>query len=107
LSHVVELSNFRNSLQGYLNDTKSILELYKASKVSVSENEFLLDSMGYWSGSLLMEKLLSDGGETRPIFGEVLAWKFKFRNRINPRLCWGSVHMFPSVFFIISGGVYS
>ncbi|XP_051218982.1 ent-kaur-16-ene synthase, chloroplastic-like isoform X2 [Lolium perenne] len=79
LSHVVELSNFRNSLQGYLNDTKSILELYKASKVSVSENEFLLDSMGYWSGSLLMEKLLSDGGETRPIFGEVeYTLKFPF-----------------------------
>ncbi|KAM0916835.1 hypothetical protein ACQ4PT_009873 [Festuca glaucescens] len=79
LSHVVEVSNFRNSLQGYLNDTKSILELYKASKVSVSENEFLLDNIGYWSGSLLTKKLLSDGGKTRPIFGEVeYTLKFPF-----------------------------
>ncbi|KAM0863697.1 hypothetical protein ACQ4PT_044421 [Festuca glaucescens] len=79
LSHVVEISNFRNSLQGYLNDTKSILELYKASKVSVSENEFLLDDIAYWSGSLLTEKFLSDGGKTRPIFREVeYTLKFPF-----------------------------
>uniref|UniRef100_A0A0D9VHD1 Uncharacterized protein n=1 Tax=Leersia perrieri TaxID=77586 RepID=A0A0D9VHD1_9ORYZ len=33
LSHVAEASSFRDSLQGYLNDTKSILELYKASQI--------------------------------------------------------------------------
>uniref|UniRef100_A0A453CRG3 Ent-kaur-16-ene synthase, chloroplastic n=1 Tax=Aegilops tauschii subsp. strangulata TaxID=200361 RepID=A0A453CRG3_AEGTS len=59
LYHVDE-STFHNSIHGYLNDTKSILELYKASKVSVSENEFILDNIGYWSGRLLTEKLFSD-----------------------------------------------
>uniref|UniRef100_M8BJR4 Ent-kaur-16-ene synthase, chloroplastic n=1 Tax=Aegilops tauschii TaxID=37682 RepID=M8BJR4_AEGTA len=33
LSHVYEASTFHNSLQGYLSDTESIMELYKASKV--------------------------------------------------------------------------
>ncbi|XP_044967652.1 ent-kaur-16-ene synthase, chloroplastic isoform X2 [Hordeum vulgare subsp. vulgare] len=59
LYHIDE-STFHHSLHGYLNDTKSILELYKASKVSVSENEFILDNIGYWSGKLLTEKLFSD-----------------------------------------------
>ncbi|VAH51017.1 unnamed protein product [Triticum turgidum subsp. durum] len=75
----VDASTFHNSLQGYLNDTKSILELYKASKVSVSENEFSLDNIGYWSGRLLTEKLLSDRAQTTEIFQEVeYALKFPF-----------------------------
>uniref|UniRef100_I1PPT7 Terpene synthase N-terminal domain-containing protein n=1 Tax=Oryza glaberrima TaxID=4538 RepID=I1PPT7_ORYGL len=39
LSHFSEPSSFHNSLQGYLNDTKSLLELHKASKVSIAEKE--------------------------------------------------------------------
>jgi len=79
LSHVVEVSCFENSLPGYLNDIKSILELYKASKVSVSENEFILDNIGSWTGNLLSEKLFSNGAKTRPIFGEVeYTLKFPF-----------------------------
>nr|BAL41689.1 ent-kaurene synthase like 2 [Triticum aestivum] len=75
----VDASTFHNSLQGYLNDTKSILELYKASKVSVSENEFSLDNIGYWSGRLLTEKLLSERVQTTAIFQEVeYALKFPF-----------------------------
>ena len=73
MSHVYEASTFHNSLQGYLSDTESIMELYKASKVSVSENDLVLDNTSHWSGSLLTEKMLSDGVQTRPIFGEVLA----------------------------------
>uniref|UniRef100_A0A453CRL6 Terpene synthase metal-binding domain-containing protein n=1 Tax=Aegilops tauschii subsp. strangulata TaxID=200361 RepID=A0A453CRL6_AEGTS len=79
LSHVYEASTFHNSLQGYLSDTESIMELYKASKVSVSENDLVLDNTSHWSGSLLTEKMLSDGVQTRPIFGEVeYALKFPF-----------------------------
>uniref|UniRef100_R7W8W2 Ent-kaur-16-ene synthase, chloroplastic n=1 Tax=Aegilops tauschii TaxID=37682 RepID=R7W8W2_AEGTA len=63
LSHLAEASNFHNSLQGYLSDTKSVLELYKASKVCVSEHELILDNIGNWSGSLLSEKLCSEGVE--------------------------------------------
>ena len=47
LSHVAEHSSFHNSLLGYLSDTKSTLELFKASKVSISENESIPDSIGY------------------------------------------------------------
>nr|CAE05202.3 OSJNBa0070C17.9 [Oryza sativa Japonica Group] len=39
LSHFSEPSSFHNSLQGYLNDTRSLLELHKASKVSIAEKE--------------------------------------------------------------------
>jgi ent-kaurene synthase len=75
---VDEASNFHKSLQGYLNDTKSILELYKASRVALSENEFNLDNIGHWSGKLLREKLLYDTVQSSPIFREVLAFlKFK------------------------------
>ncbi|PNT61834.1 hypothetical protein BRADI_5g21480v3 [Brachypodium distachyon] len=80
LCHVDEASSFHDSLQGYLDDTKSILELYKASKVTVSENEFILDNIGNWSGSLLTEKLSSDRvPKSSPILGEVEhALKFPF-----------------------------
>jgi len=79
LSHLAEASSFHNSLQGYLNDTKSVLELYKASKVSVSEHELILDDIGYWSANLLSEKLCSEGVQGLPIFGEMeYALKFPF-----------------------------
>ncbi|XBJ05170.1 hypothetical protein VPH35_024003 [Triticum aestivum] len=71
LSHVAEASTFNNSLQGYLDDTKSLLELYKASRVSVSKKELILDNIGYWSGSLLLEKLCSDRVHREPMFEEV------------------------------------
>jgi ent-kaurene synthase len=60
LSHVAKASVFRSSLQGYLNDTKSLLELYKASTVSVSKNEVILDNIGYWSSNFLREKTCSN-----------------------------------------------
>ncbi|KAF0894041.1 hypothetical protein E2562_033920 [Oryza meyeriana var. granulata] len=79
LSHVAEASSFRESLQGYLNDKKSILELYKASKVSISENELILDSIGSWSGSLLKERVCSNGVQKTPTFEEMdYALKFPF-----------------------------
>ncbi|KQJ84532.1 hypothetical protein BRADI_5g21440v3 [Brachypodium distachyon] len=79
LSHVAEESTFHNSLQGYLNDTKSILELYKASHVSLLENEIILAKIGSWSGSLLTQKLFSDGGQRISIHGEIeYALKFPF-----------------------------
>ena len=79
LRHVDEASTFHNSLQGYLNDTKSILELYKASTVSVEENEFILDNIRHWSSNLLREKLIHDGVQSRPVFAEVeYALKFPF-----------------------------
>ncbi|XP_062196251.1 9-beta-pimara-7,15-diene synthase, chloroplastic-like isoform X2 [Phragmites australis] len=85
LSHVAEASTFHNSLEGYLDDTKSLLELYKASKVSLSENEPILEKIGCWSGSLLNEKLCSDAMQRIPIFGEVeYALKFPFYATVEP-----------------------
>jgi len=71
LSHVAKASTFHDTLQGYLNDTKSLLELYKASKVRLSENELTIENICYWSGCLLTEKLNSDEMQNLPIFGEV------------------------------------
>ncbi|XP_062226694.1 ent-kaur-16-ene synthase, chloroplastic-like isoform X1 [Phragmites australis] len=71
LSHVAEASGFHNSLEGYLNDTRSLLELHKASKVSISEDEFILDSIGSWSGCLLKEQLRSGALQRTPLFREV------------------------------------
>jgi len=68
LCHVAEASTFCDSLQGYLNDTKSLLELYKASKVSLSGNDLILDSIGSWSGNLLKDKLCSTRVQKTPIF---------------------------------------
>ncbi|KAK3143740.1 hypothetical protein QOZ80_4AG0304350 [Eleusine coracana subsp. coracana] len=79
LSHVAEPSTFHNSLQGYLNDTKSVLELYRASKVSLSGNEVILDNIAYWSGNLLKDKLCFNGVQCTPTFGEIeYALKFPF-----------------------------
>ena len=58
--HVAEVSNFHNSIEGYLNDKASLLELYKASKLGISENESILDNIGKWSGSLLMNLPLDE-----------------------------------------------
>ncbi|KAL5214151.1 hypothetical protein ABZP36_003303 [Zizania latifolia] len=79
LSHVAEASGFRESLQGYLNDKKSTLELYKASEVSISENELILHNIGSWSGNLLKESVCSNGVQKAPIFEEIeYAVKFPF-----------------------------
>ncbi|VAH51053.1 unnamed protein product [Triticum turgidum subsp. durum] len=52
LSHLTEASV-------HLNDTRSLLELYKVSQVSTSKDELILDSIGSWSGRLLKEQLRS------------------------------------------------
>ncbi|RLM65650.1 acyclic sesquiterpene synthase-like isoform X2 [Panicum miliaceum] len=71
LYHVAEASGFHPSLEGSLNDTRSLLELHKASKVSISEDESILDSIGSWSGCLLKEQLRSGGLQGTPLFREV------------------------------------
>ncbi|KAL5216888.1 hypothetical protein ABZP36_008289 [Zizania latifolia] len=71
LYHIAEASDFHNSLQGYLNDTRSLLELYKASEVSVAENEFILDRIGSWSRCLLKQQMSSSALQRTPLSGEV------------------------------------
>jgi hypothetical protein len=60
------------------------LELYKASNASISKTETILDNIGAWSGSLLMEQLRSYGVQKVPIFEEVLARKKKIQNIVDP-----------------------
>ncbi|XP_020188280.1 9-beta-pimara-7,15-diene synthase, chloroplastic [Aegilops tauschii subsp. strangulata] len=79
LSHVSQASTFHDSLEGYLNQTKSLLELYKASKLCLSENELILENISNWSGRLLTEKLCCSGTKRTPILGEVeYTLKFPF-----------------------------
>ncbi|KAF7005790.1 hypothetical protein CFC21_020890 [Triticum aestivum] len=79
LSHVSQAFTFHNSLEGYLNQTKSLLELYKASELCLSENELVLENISNWSGRLLTEKLCCNGSERMPILGEVeYTLKFPF-----------------------------
>ncbi|RCV35351.1 hypothetical protein SETIT_7G233500v2 [Setaria italica] len=71
LYDVAQASWFHPSLEGYLSDTRSLLELHKASKVSISEDESILDTIGSWSGWLLKEQLRSGALQSTPLFREV------------------------------------
>ncbi|CAM0902728.1 unnamed protein product [Alopecurus aequalis] len=64
LSHIAEASSD-------LNGTRSLLELYKASQVSISEDELMLDMIGSWSGRLLKEELISGAAQKTPLLREV------------------------------------
>ncbi|CAD5185995.1 unnamed protein product [Musa acuminata subsp. malaccensis] len=51
---------FYNSLQGYLKDVSTVLELYKASQIKISPNEQVLDKLGSWSRDFLEQALISN-----------------------------------------------
>nr|BCU04851.1 diterpene synthase [Leersia perrieri] len=59
LAHFSEGSRFSNSVQSSLNDTKALLELYKASKVRILEDECTLDKIGSWTAEQLRQQLCS------------------------------------------------
>jgi hypothetical protein len=72
LYHVVETSGIHDPLRGHLNDTRTLLELHKASTVSISEDESILDSIGLRSSTLLREQMESSGAlQNPPLFREV------------------------------------
>lgn len=61
LAHFSEESRFPDSVvQGSLNDTKAILELYKASKVRIFDDEWTLDKIDSWTTELLRQQLCSN-----------------------------------------------
>ncbi|XP_044967660.1 acyclic sesquiterpene synthase-like isoform X1 [Hordeum vulgare subsp. vulgare] len=64
LSHLTEASVD-------LNDTRSLLELYKVSQLSTSKDELILDIIGFWSGRLLKEQLSSSKAQRTPLLREV------------------------------------
>ncbi|URE42554.1 Ent-kaurene synthase [Musa troglodytarum] len=55
-----EVNYFYNSLQGYLKDVSTVLELYKASQIKISPNELVLDKLGSWSRDFLKQALISN-----------------------------------------------
>ena len=54
-----EESSFYDLVQGHLNDSEALLELYKASQVQIFEEEPILENIGFWSAKLLDEQLCS------------------------------------------------
>jgi hypothetical protein len=59
LTQFSEESSFYDSVQGHLNDSEALLELYKASQVQIFEEEPILENIGFWSAKLLDEQLCS------------------------------------------------
>lgn len=76
LSHVDEASSD-------LNDLRSLLELYKASQVSISKDELILNSIGSWSGRILKEQLSSSAAERTTVSREVHIYSTYFVNVID------------------------
>jgi len=60
LTQFSEESSFYDSVQGHLNDSEALLELYKASQVQIFAEEPVLENIGSWSAKLLNEQLCSN-----------------------------------------------
>ncbi|TKW28451.2 hypothetical protein SEVIR_3G324300v4 [Setaria viridis] len=60
LAQFSEESSFHESVQGHLNDTEALLELYKASQVQIMEDEAILENIGSWSAELLKQQQCSN-----------------------------------------------
>ena len=65
-----------------MNDTRTLLELHKASTVGISQDESILDTIGSWSGTLLREQLGSGGALRRTLFREVCFSDLLFLSRL-------------------------
>ncbi|KAL5212896.1 hypothetical protein ABZP36_023743 [Zizania latifolia] len=59
LSHFSEESRVHDSVHGNQNDTKALLELYKAFNVRILEDDTTLDKVGSWTAELLRQQLRS------------------------------------------------
>ncbi|BAF29818.1 ent-sandaracopimara-8(14),15-diene synthase, chloroplastic [Oryza sativa Japonica Group] len=60
MAHFSEQSSFDDSIHGYLNDTKTLLELFKTSQIRFSCEDLVLENIGTWSAKLLKQQLLSN-----------------------------------------------
>uniref|UniRef100_A0A0D9VHC7 Uncharacterized protein n=1 Tax=Leersia perrieri TaxID=77586 RepID=A0A0D9VHC7_9ORYZ len=59
MAQFTEQSSFDDSIHGYLNDTKTLMELYKTSQVRFSKDDLVLQNIGSWSAELLKQQLSS------------------------------------------------
>ncbi|RLN07479.1 hypothetical protein C2845_PM11G08430 [Panicum miliaceum] len=76
-SQFSEESRFRDSVQGQLNDTKTLLELYKASQIRISEDEWNLENVSSWTGELLRQQL-STKIVSKPIMPQEVQYALQF-----------------------------
>ncbi|XP_052137658.1 ent-sandaracopimara-8(14),15-diene synthase, chloroplastic-like [Oryza glaberrima] len=60
MAHFCEQSSFDDSIHGYLDDTKTLLELYKTSQIRFSREDLILENIGNWSAKQLKQQLLSN-----------------------------------------------
>ncbi|XP_050234951.1 ent-kaur-16-ene synthase, chloroplastic-like isoform X2 [Mercurialis annua] len=90
LAHVSEEEYFFNSVSPQFKSTKTIMELYKASKLSIYENEFVLEKLEVWTYSFLKQQLLTDvikDSKLREEVGHVLKYRYDSLNFLEIR--WG------------------
>ncbi|RLM80404.1 hypothetical protein C2845_PM12G17740 [Panicum miliaceum] len=76
-SQFSEESRFRDSVQGQLNDTKTLLELYKVSQIRISEDEWNLENVSSWTGELLKQQL-STKRVSKPIMPQEVQYALQF-----------------------------
>ncbi|OEL28312.1 Stemod-13(17)-ene synthase, partial [Dichanthelium oligosanthes] len=76
-SQFSEESRFQDSVQGQLNDTKTLLELYKASQIRISEDEWNLENVSSWTGELLKQQLSTKRVST-PIIPQEVEYALQF-----------------------------
>ncbi|XP_028757072.1 ent-kaur-16-ene synthase, chloroplastic-like [Neltuma alba] len=55
---------FRNTLQGYLKDVESVLELHKASQIVLDANDSVLEELNIWTRHFLKEYLSASSNNT-------------------------------------------
>ncbi|XP_028799726.1 ent-kaur-16-ene synthase, chloroplastic [Neltuma alba] len=55
---------FLNTLQGYLKDVESVLELHKASQIVSHSNDSVLEELNSWTGHFLIEYLSTSSGNS-------------------------------------------
>lgn len=70
--HIDGLSNYEEQEKLlYANDTKSILELFKASQLTVSADEPVLDRIFAWTSTYLNEELVNGAISEKNLQAEV------------------------------------
>ncbi|WVZ74936.1 hypothetical protein U9M48_023050 [Paspalum notatum var. saurae] len=78
LSQFAEESRFHDSVEGHLNDTKALLELYKASLACISKDERSLQNIGSWSTKLLKQQLSSDTVSAGSVSPQEVEYSLRF-----------------------------
>nr|ABA98305.1 Terpene synthase, N-terminal domain containing protein [Oryza sativa Japonica Group] len=60
MAHFCKQSSFDDSIHGYLDDTKTLLELYRTSQLRFSREDLILENIGNWSAKQLKQQLSSN-----------------------------------------------